>query len=158
MIRLLLLLFVTIPGAAQHLIMHNNMTQASKNIYLTIMDSMMMKMKLAPEPLSPNADFMQEMIPHHQGAIEMAVYEIEHGNNFEIIQLAKSILAEQTIEVSQMKYWLNEVLTDTSVISSQYQTELNMAMEIMMNNMQSNANLDAKIQIFLNWATIKNSN
>jgi uncharacterized protein (DUF305 family) len=74
-----------------------------KNIYLRMMDTMMVAMEAAPQHVTAATVFMQQMIPHHQGAVSMARYEIEHGNDFAMIQLAKSILAEQTVELKQMQ-------------------------------------------------------
>ena len=42
----------------------------------------MRKMDTVKTGISPDYDFMSQMIPHHQGAIEMARYEIENGRNF----------------------------------------------------------------------------
>ncbi len=49
--------------------------------------------------------FIDEMIPHHQGAILMARAEQEKGENAEIKALAAAIIAEQTKEIEQMNSW-----------------------------------------------------
>src|SRR5471030_1266408 len=72
--------------------MHHQYPNQSKNIYLLMMDTMMIQMDKVPPVTSPESDFLYQMIPHHEGAIAMAGYEIAHGQNFEMIQLAKSIL------------------------------------------------------------------
>lgn len=49
--------------------------------------------------------FMQEMIIHHQGAIEMAQAALQSAKHDEIKQMANDIIAAQTKEIDQMKGW-----------------------------------------------------
>ena len=56
------------------------------------------------------ADFdilwLQSMISHHQGAIEMAKIEIADGKNVDMITVAKNIVTAQQAEIDQMKQML----------------------------------------------------
>ncbi len=96
MIKLLVCLLLSTPSFAQHDMrqtehMHHD---ASKNIFVSQMDTMMMNMDTVKQTNMAETDFLNLMIPHHQGAVEMALYEVAHGSNKEMIQLAKSIIAE----------------------------------------------------------------
>lgn len=51
--------------------------------------------------------FLNEMIVHHQGAIEMANLAKINANHQEIKQMANEIVNAQTKEIEQMKNWLN---------------------------------------------------
>ncbi len=53
-----------------------------------------------------DVDFIRGMIPHHQGAVEMAKILLEHGSDPEVKKLAETIIAAQEAEIKWMTEWL----------------------------------------------------
>ena len=62
-------------------------------------------MKTADDGLTGNvdADFIALMIPHHQGAVDMARAEILHGTDPALKNIAQEIVAEQAIEIQYLQ-------------------------------------------------------
>src|SRR4051795_2755662 len=78
------------------------------------MDRMHAAMAGAPRTGQPDRDFLAAMIPHHQGAIEMAKAVLLTTNDASIRNLAQSIITEQQSEIELMKRLLGETSPATS--------------------------------------------
>ena len=68
------------------------------------MSSMTGIMAMKPTGM-PDRDFVAMMLPHHQGAVEMAKVELRYGKNPELRRLARSIIKDQEREIAFMKRW-----------------------------------------------------
>jgi uncharacterized protein (DUF305 family) len=67
------------------------------------MQRMMRDMHAAARHGTPDSDFLAMMIPHHEGAVEMARLVLVHGRDPATRRLAEDIIASQTVEIAAMK-------------------------------------------------------
>lgn len=74
---------------------------------MTVMDRGMQQMGGVP-PADLDASFAAMMVPHHQGAVDMARLQLLYGKDPELRRLAQSIIAEQQVEIQQMNAWLRK--------------------------------------------------
>lgn len=65
------------------------------------MDKMMAAMEIKPSG-DIDRDFAAMMIPHHQGAIDMALSELRYGTNEQLRRIAQEIIVEQQQEIAAM--------------------------------------------------------
>jgi len=72
------------------------------------MDRMNSGMAAARPTGDPDRDFAAMMIPHHQGAIDMAKVELIYGRDPILRRLAQGIIVEQQQEIELMQRSLNE--------------------------------------------------
>lgn len=52
--------------------------------------------------------FVQDMIPHHQAAVDMAVAEYARGENADVMEWALAIWEGQAEEIKKFRAWLKE--------------------------------------------------
>lgn len=71
--------------------MHAAMTKMSKD------------MEAAPMTEDPDKDFLAMMIPHHEGAVEMARLVLLYGRDPLVRKLAEEIIAAQQAEIVTMR-------------------------------------------------------
>jgi uncharacterized protein (DUF305 family) len=71
-------------------------------------------MEIAPTG-DPDRDFARLMIPHHQGAIDMALVQLKYGRDQRLKRLAQSIVVEQNQEIAYMRTLLDAPPRETSI-------------------------------------------
>ena len=75
----------------------------------TAMKKMMGAMAVKPTG-DVDADFVAVMVPHHQGAIDMALAVLRHGRNPQIRRLAQEIIVTQQQEIAVMRLAVGQSL------------------------------------------------
>jgi uncharacterized protein (DUF305 family) len=73
------------------------------------MTKMMIDMGIRPSG-DVDADFVAMMVPHHQGAIEMAQAELRYGRNEALRRMAQEIIVTQQQEIAAMRLAVGEPL------------------------------------------------
>ena len=89
----------------------NDSTAFQKNME-TIMNNMMKKMNIPSGKLTPDQAtriFLENMIVHHEGAVEMAKAYLKTGKNKKLLNIAKNVLATQPEEIKEMQTLLKEI-------------------------------------------------
>ena len=76
---------------------------------ISAMTKMMIDMGIRPSG-DVDADFVAMMVPHHQGAIEMARAELHYGRNEPLRRMAQGIIVTQLQEITAMRLSLGEPL------------------------------------------------
>ncbi len=86
---------------------HTGHHAAPTDIYAPAMEKMHKDMMIEASG-NADVDFVKGMIPHHQGAIDMAKILKEHGKDPELQKLADDIIIAQEKEIAFMKDWLKK--------------------------------------------------
>ena len=81
---------------------------ATVGIYDKAMTDMHVAMMAVKPTGDADVDFVQGMIPHHQGAIDMAKVQLEKGTDPDIRKLCEGIIAAQEKEIAMMQEWLKK--------------------------------------------------
>jgi hypothetical protein len=79
---------------------------SAEQLFLSENDASMRKM-MADMMIKPTGDvdhdFVAMMVPHHQGAVDMAKAELNYGHNVQLRRLAQEIVATQQQEITVMR-------------------------------------------------------
>ncbi|RPD44304.1 DUF305 domain-containing protein [Hymenobacter sediminis] len=81
--------------------------QRGMDSVMVVMDEGMRRMDGA-SPTDIDASFAAMMVPHHQGAVDMARLQLLYGKDPALRRLAQSIIAEQQVEIQQIQAWLRQ--------------------------------------------------
>jgi uncharacterized protein (DUF305 family) len=89
----------------------DNRIQAADDAFVHDNEAAMTKM-MAAMAVTPTGDvdkdFVATMVPHHQGAIEMAQAQLRYGHNEQLRRIAQEIIVDQTQEIAVMRLAIGE--------------------------------------------------
>jgi uncharacterized protein (DUF305 family) len=89
-------------------IANGNRPESFDGLMLQAMERMHKGMSIVPSG-DPDRDFAAMMIPHHQGAVDMARIELQFGKNPVLRRLAQGIIVEQLQEIEVMQRELRQL-------------------------------------------------
>ena len=92
------------PGQAGQTASQSEATKA----YMAAMERMNGPMMQGVQDSDPDVAFVKGMIPHHQGAIEMAKVALQHGKDEQTKKWANDIVREQQRDMAEMQEWLKK--------------------------------------------------
>lgn len=122
-------------------VQHHDSTTNHVSEYAQSMGKMHHTMMIASEEKDPDIAFAKGMIPHHQGAIDMANIQLKYGKDPEIRQLAEQVLKAQQPEIDMMNQWLAtytaQQLNENLSHIKAYQESMG-SHDVMMNGTQEN--------------------
>jgi hypothetical protein len=82
------------------------------------MNKMMADMTIKPTG-DVDRDFVAMMVPHHQGAVDMAKAELKYGHNEQLRRLAQEIVVTQQQEIPAMRLAIGEALPPSAASPTQ---------------------------------------
>jgi uncharacterized protein (DUF305 family) len=102
-----------VAGAMRTRMAANQPDRTAEAPFLSANDTAMTKM-MADMAVKPTGDvdhdFVEMMVPHHQGAIDMAQAVLRYGRNEQLRRLAQEIIVTQQQEIAAMRLALGEPL------------------------------------------------
>ncbi len=124
------------------------------NTFYKILDDMEREMKEAELSNSISADFINQMIPHHQAAIKMSENILKYSGDKQIRAIAENIISEQTKSIADMRAsypQCREKVNSNSDIAS-YMERFKAVTDIMFEQMRnspasSNVNYDFLVEM-----------
>ena len=81
--------------------------QTATQAYEAAMEQMHGPMMQGVRHPDPDVAFVLGMLPHHQGAVDMARIQLRHGTDPHVRHLAEEVIAAQEREIREMKAWLS---------------------------------------------------
>jgi uncharacterized protein (DUF305 family) len=100
----------------------NPATSSDEAAYLSENDAAMTKMMndMAVKPTGDvDRDFVAMMVPHHQGAVDMARAVLRYGHNEQIRRIAQEIIVDQLQEIAAMRLAVGEPLPPSTAAPTQ---------------------------------------
>lgn len=121
-----LIAVVSVSAYAQEMPAHHHQATAGttdETPFLKENDAAMIKMMndMAVKPTGDiNRDFVEMMIPHHQGALDMAIAYLRYGaDNAQLKRIAQEIIVEQQQEIIAMRIALGDPIPNFGAVPTQ---------------------------------------
>ena len=102
---LLIATLLASPVFADEMAASGQSPSAADDALMRSMEGMMKGMHVKPTG-NADKDFVLMMLPHHQGAVDMAKVELQYGKDPALRKLATDIVAAQEQEIALMRAWL----------------------------------------------------
>ena len=96
------------PGGVQTTPAHPAAASTSTKAYLDAAEKMHAPMMQGMQAADPDVAFVRGMIPHHQGAIDMAKVLLQYGKDPQTRKWANDVVREQQREIGEMEEWLKK--------------------------------------------------
>ena len=93
-------------------------TQAMQQAYAAGMQDMHDAMMTAIANPVPDMAFARSMLPHHRGAVDMAMLQLQYGTDKEMRKLAQDIIDAQQPEIVLIQEWIVKTLANTGEAAS----------------------------------------
>ena len=87
-------------------------TEAMQQAYARSMDVLSGDMVLGIADPDPDMAFARGMLPHHRGAVDMAMVQLQYGTDEEMRKLAQDIIDAQQPEIEVMQDWITRISFD----------------------------------------------
>ena len=87
-------------------------TQAMQQAYTAGMQAMHDDMMTGIANPVPDMAFARGMLPHHRGAVDMAMIQLQYGTDKEMRKLAKDIIDAQQPEIIWLQEWIAKTLVN----------------------------------------------
>ncbi len=94
--------------ASDHDLGNRTSTDPDWSELIASMDKMHMAMGAIKRSGDSDVDFVRLMLPHHQGAIDMAKTHLLYGKDPQMRRLAQEIITDQQLEIQLMQRWLQQ--------------------------------------------------
>jgi len=96
------------PQAGAPMAMHGAGASEAHTELMAGMDAMNADMMAGGTATDIDVAFVCSMIPHHQGAIDMARAELKHGDDPWAKEMAQAVITAQEKEIADMLAWLEQ--------------------------------------------------
>jgi len=96
------------PHAGHNMAMPSSNSASASNAAYAQANAKMHQDMAVPLTGDADVDFLAGMIPHHQGAVDMAEVVLKYGKDPKVKKLAQDIVAAQKKEIAIMQAWLAE--------------------------------------------------